>query len=90
MTRESPALAADTNPKSPDLHSVVREVARGGPPPMAAAVCVVTRFGLRSPLDLIETYLDFLRIRREVGRLPGLLRVSFLIGGMRTCFTVSI
>jgi hypothetical protein len=85
MTREPDALAAGTKPERPEPEPNGRDIAHEAiGPPMETAVCVVTRFRLRSPLDLIATYLDFLRIKREVGRFPGLLRVSFLFGGMRT------
>lgn len=55
-------------------------------------VCVITRFGLRSPLSLLPTYLDYRRVVRQAKatRSPGLLRSLFVIESLRTCYSISI
>ncbi len=53
-------------------------------------VCVLTRFGLRSPLDLFWMYVDHRRARDHARRVDGFLASAFLIGGARTCFTLSL
>jgi hypothetical protein len=55
-------------------------------------VCVITRFGLRSPLDLLPAYLDHRKVVREAkgSATPGLLRATFLVSSPRDVFTLSI
>lgn len=62
-----------------------REGAKQGPP----AICVITRFGLRHPLLLIPTYLDYRRTVRSARKLRGFLRATFVIEPPRTCYSVS-
>ncbi len=66
--------------------------APGDHPVDVPVVCVITRFGLRSPLQLVPTYLDYRRVVREAQATgtPGLLRSSFLVENLRTCYSVSI
>ncbi|MGH2606581.1 MAG: hypothetical protein ACRDG5_08305 [Anaerolineales bacterium] len=54
-------------------------------------LCVITRFGLRSPLHLLFTYLDYRRVVKQVraAHIPGFLRSAFLIENLKTCFSVS-
>jgi hypothetical protein len=55
-------------------------------------VCVLTRFGLRRPWHLIQTYLAYRWLMRRVRRKEpsGLLRSSFLVENATTCFSLSI
>jgi hypothetical protein len=50
----------------------------------------MTRFRLRSPLDLLFTYLDYRRLARRARGTPGLLKSVFLIEDLHTCFSISI
>ena len=52
--------------------------------------CVITRFGLRSPHQLLPMYLDYRRIARYARKTPGLLRTAFLIERPTVCYTFSI
>ena len=52
--------------------------------------CVITRFGLRSALCLLPTYLDYRRTKREAVHVSGLLRTAFVVENLRTCYTLSI
>ncbi|MGH7430119.1 MAG: hypothetical protein ACREJ4_17430 [Candidatus Methylomirabilaceae bacterium] len=54
-------------------------------------LCVITRFRLRTPLDLLFTYLDYRRVLKQVhaAHIPGFLRSAFLIENLKTCFSVS-
>lgn len=58
----------------------------------APVVCVITRFGLRSPLFLLPTYLDYRRVVRQAKatRTPGLLRSVFVVENLRACYSISI
>ncbi|MGH2558839.1 MAG: hypothetical protein ACRDJH_07225, partial [Thermomicrobiales bacterium] len=58
----------------------------------APLICVITRFGLRSPIHLLLSYLDYRRVVKEAarGQTPGLLRSAFLIENLTTCYSVSI
>lgn len=55
-------------------------------------ICVITRFGLRSPLYLLPAYLDYRRVVRQTTQtqMPGLLRTAFLIENLTTCYSLSI
>lgn len=53
-------------------------------------VCQITRFGLRRPIDLVRTYLDYRRARRQARHVPGFLCAAFLIEDSRTCYTLSL
>jgi hypothetical protein len=53
-------------------------------------MCVLTRFGLRSPLYLLPTYLDYRYTMKQAARTPGLLRAAFLIENLTTCYSLSI
>jgi hypothetical protein len=52
-------------------------------------LCVVTRFGVRSPLDILRIFVHYRRVRRAA-RHTGLLQSAFLIENVRTCYTLSI
>jgi hypothetical protein len=54
-------------------------------------ICQFTRFGLRSPRHLAQTYADHRRMVRDVQQadVPGLLHSAFLVENPRTCYTVS-
>jgi hypothetical protein len=54
-------------------------------------VCVITRFGLRRPWQLLATYLDYRRVLAEAraSRTPGLLRSAFLVENLTTWYSVS-
>lgn len=55
-------------------------------------VCVITRFGLRSPRYLLPTYLDYRRILKQTreAQTSGLLRTAFLIENSTTCYSLSL
>ncbi|HEX6864594.1 MAG TPA: hypothetical protein VF414_17320 [Thermoanaerobaculia bacterium] len=75
-----------------------RVVARGGRdltepgdhPVDVPVVCVLTRFGLRHPLHLLFTYLDYRRTMKRAAGSPGLLRSAFLIESLTSCYSLSI
>lgn len=58
----------------------------------APAICVITRFGLRNVIQLIATYLDYRRLKRDIELSPdsGLIRSAFLVENLRTCYSLSI
>jgi hypothetical protein len=55
-------------------------------------VLVLTRFGLRSPGQLVQTYLDYRTVRRQTSssQTPGLLASAFLVEDPATFFSLSI
>lgn len=55
-------------------------------------LCVMTRFGLRSPLDLLPAYLYYRRVIRQAKASPtaGLLRAAFLVSFPRDALTLSV
>lgn len=55
-------------------------------------ICVLTRFGLKSPLDLIPLYREYGRVLRSTRRsgTPGLLKSAFLVERPTACFGLSI
>lgn len=58
----------------------------------STVVCVVTRFGLRRPWHVLQTYLAYRWLMRRMRREEpaGLLRSSFLVEGLTTCYSLSI
>ncbi len=64
----------------------------GDHPVEVPTLCVITRFGLRSPLYLLPAYLHYRRVLREAKatQTPGLLRSAFLIENLNTCYSLSI
>ncbi len=64
----------------------------GDNPVESTVVCVVTRFGLKSILDLLATYRDYRRVIAQArsSNPSGLLRSAFLIEDRRTCYVLSI
>ncbi|HZZ79769.1 MAG TPA: hypothetical protein VFE62_14720 [Gemmataceae bacterium] len=56
----------------------------------SSVTCVVTRFGLRNPLFLLFTYLDYRRVAKKAVHVPGHLRSAFLIENRLTCYSLSI
>lgn len=56
----------------------------------ATVSCVLTRFRLRSAWWLPPFYFAFRRIRKEARQLGGLIRASFLIENLRTCYSLSL
>lgn len=58
----------------------------------SSVTCVLTRFGLRSPLDLLALRKSYLRTLSALERTPnpGLLRSAFLLESHTACFTLSI
>lgn len=75
-------------PSGDDLGQILRKA--GDHPVDVPIVCVVTRFGLRSPRYLLPMYLDFRSIRRDANSVPGLLQSAFLIENPNTCYTFSL
>ena len=64
--------------------------APGDNPVDVPILCVLTRFRLRSVRHLLASYLDYRRVMRQAKSSPGLLRSEFLIGGLKTFYTLSI
>jgi len=52
--------------------------------------CVMTRFRLRSVWSLVPFYLAFRRVRRSSRDVAGLLKATFLIEDLHTCYTMSL
>ncbi|HEX9941074.1 MAG TPA: hypothetical protein VGG03_03595 [Thermoanaerobaculia bacterium] len=73
-----------------DLVWPTRLHAPGDHPVEVTVTCVLTRFGLRTPLHLLLTYLDYRRTRKRAARVPGLLRTAFLVEGLTTCYNLSL
>lgn len=51
--------------------------------------CVLTRFNVRSPFELIRFYFAFRLVRRAAANVRGLLKSAFLIEDLHTCYTLS-
>ncbi|MDQ2894380.1 MAG: hypothetical protein M3Y09_01835 [Actinomycetota bacterium] len=67
--------------------------APAGPQNVDAPVyCVLTRFGLRGPRQLLPTYRDYASLAGEAraGAVPGLLQCAFLVENPRTCYSLSL
>lgn len=64
----------------------------GDHPVNVPILCVITRFGLRSPLHLLPTYRDYCRVLSEAAavKTSGLLRSAFLVENPTTCYSVSL
>ncbi len=62
----------------------------GEHPVAVSIICVLTRFGLRTPLYLLPTYLDYRRTLKQAAGTPGLLHAAFLIESLTTCYSLSI
>ena len=52
--------------------------------------CLITRFEVRSILDIFRFYLLFRRIRARSKHITGLIATVFLVENPRTCYTLSI
>lgn len=52
--------------------------------------CVLTRFKVRSPIDLLRFFLLSRQIRRASKRISGLITSLFLVENLSTFFTLSI
>lgn len=61
-------------------------------PVESSVVCVITRLEFRGVRALLRSFLDHRQVLREARkqRLPGLLRATFLIEGMKTFYSLSI
>jgi hypothetical protein len=57
---------------------------------VTTVVLVVTRFGLRNPVLLLATYLDYRRAVRQAMTAQGLLRSAFVIESLTSCYSLSI
>jgi hypothetical protein len=64
--------------------------APGDHPVDVPVTCVITRFGLRSPLSFLLTYIDYRRTIKQAAQTPGLLRSAFLVENLTTCYSLSI
>lgn len=55
-------------------------------------VCVLTRFGLRRPWHLVQTYIAYRWLMRRVQRTApsGLLKATFLVEDLTTCYSLSL
>jgi hypothetical protein len=58
----------------------------------SSIVCVLTRFGLGSPHDVLPSYLDYRRVIRaaRAAETPGLLQTAFLLDGRKAWQSLSI
>jgi hypothetical protein len=58
----------------------------------STVVCVLTRFRLRRPWHLVQTYLGYRRMMRKMARAApdGFLKASFLVEGPTTCYSLSL
>jgi hypothetical protein len=52
--------------------------------------CVLTRFGVRSPLSLVTLYRWYRRVVKDAETLNGLVTSVFVIENLHTCFTLSL
>jgi len=52
-------------------------------------ICVLTRFRLRSPWQMVRLYLDYRRVLRNGLRIPGLLQADLSFSDPRTCLITS-
>jgi hypothetical protein len=57
-----------------------------------STICVLTRFGLRSPLHVLPTYRDYRRVLRQAhdSGTPGLLKSAFLLETAKACYSLSL
>ena len=63
----------------------------GDRPVGGSTTLVLTRFGVRRPGDLLQTYLDFKDIQPSLKLTPeGLLKAAFLLESPRSCFSLSL
>ena len=64
----------------------------GDNPVNSSVVAVITRFGLRRPIDLLLTYRDYRRVAAEAqsSNPSGFLRSAFLVESLRSCFVLSL
>lgn len=53
-------------------------------------ICVTTRFRLKHWWHILPMYLAYLRMRRDLRSVPGLLRYAFLIQSPAICCTLSL
>lgn len=70
----------------------VSELSEPGDPTVDAPIlCVMTRFRLRRPFDLLSTYLDYRRVVKQAHAvsIPGFLMSAFLVEDLTTCLSVS-
>lgn len=70
-----------------DLASVAHRPPRDG-----AAVCVMTRFRVRRPWDVVRAYFEYRRVARDARAAVGdsLIHTVFLVENLRTCYSLSI
>lgn len=52
--------------------------------------CILTRFEVKSLWSLIRFFLAFGRVRQAAKGIEGLLKTSFLVENLHTCYTLSI
>ena len=86
-------LPADEAQVRRELGALPRLVSGLGDRPVSAATTLVlTRFGLRGPWDLLQTYRDFQEIEPALRRRApeGLLKAAFLLESPRSCFSLSL
>jgi hypothetical protein len=79
--------------KGNSMAALDSDLAQPGDNPVDVPIlCVVTRFGLRSPHHMLPTYLDYRTVMREVQSTgtPGLLRSAFLIESPTACYSLSL
>jgi hypothetical protein len=56
-----------------------------------SVACVITRFQLRSVLDLFRLFHMYRRVRRDARqRCSGLLHAAFLVEGLRTIYSLTL
>lgn len=67
-----------------------RELELGARLEASTVVCVMTRFQVRNPIQLLLLYRDYRRLIRQMARTRGLLRSTFLVESLRAACTLSI
>jgi hypothetical protein len=72
------------------LDPIGRDIPAGDREVATTVVLVITRFGLRNPVLLLATYLDYRRALRQAKSAPGLLRSAFLVESLTSCYSLSI
>jgi hypothetical protein len=55
-----------------------------------SAICVITRFQLRSVRGLLRCFWSFRRVRSQSTDVPGLITTLFAIESPRACYTISL
>lgn len=58
--------------------------------PAGAISCVITRFAVRTPVHVIQSYVEYRRIRRDARKVAGFIHAAFLMDGARSIVMISL